>query len=217
MTMKFRDINASLIALLGAAEAGRYRTIGYNQRAKSGASVLDSLRTVEVFYESGEMPKSGGSLSGPIKHDMVFRIDLTASKGAVGNVSALDNPDSTAAQVATALSGFQQAEKLANDSIDELYDIVFQIIMATANTDLGWSSPIADRWINDFQKHPTTKYGEVITVTASMHLSCNIDETIVGAESVTLADIDTEFTPTSVDEEDTDDTTKTGIKVLFNT
>jgi hypothetical protein len=217
MTMKFRDINASLITLLGAAEAGRYRTIGYQERAKSGAGVLDSLRTVEVFYVSGEFPKSAGSQSGPLYHNIIFKIDLTASKGAEGNLTALNNPDSTAAQVSAALSTFQQAAKLADDSLNELIDIVIQTIMATANTDLGWSSPIADRWIDNVEKHQPITHGEVVVITASIQLSCAIDETIVGDESVTLADIDTEFTPTSVDEEDTDDTTKTGVKVLFTT
>jgi len=215
--MKFRSIKVSLINLLGAAEAGRYRTIGYQERAKSGAGVLDSLRTVEIFYASGEMPKSGGSLSGPIKHDMVFGINLTASKGAVGDVAALDNPNSTAAQVAAALGSFQHAQDLADDSLDELIDIIFQILMATANTNLGWTSAIGDRWTDNIEKHKPTKYGEVVVMTATMQLSCNIDETIVGATGVPLEDIDTEIVPTSVDTEDTDDTTSTKVKVLFVT
>ncbi len=94
--MRFVDIKASIVSLLSAAADGRFRVIGAPRATESAAGNSGNSRSVQVHYRSGDFPKSGSSPNGPIKHDMTFQIELTASAPARASLEIIEDPSSTA-------------------------------------------------------------------------------------------------------------------------
>jgi hypothetical protein len=185
MTMNFRTIKASLISILGAAAAGRYRTIGYQQQGQSADENLSTNRSVQVFYQSGEFDKSGGAISGPVMHDPTFAIQMTVAEAAKADLATINNAGSTPAQIAAALAAMQNAESLADDSMDELIDIIYNVIMDAENVDLGLNAgDVADRWIGSAQKNEPLRRGELVVLTAAMQLTCACDEEVTGDSGI---------------------------------
>lgn len=179
--MNFRLIKNGLINLLGSAANNRYRVIGFQEQGKAATEIQDTGRSVKVYYSRGDLPKSSASTTGPFQHKMDFDIDLAVSKASEGDLAALENSNATSNQIASALLNFQQAAKLADDSIDELIEIIFQIVMDARNIDLGLENIfIGGRWITDIEKNGPIKRGDLVVLTGSMILNCNIDEQVSG-------------------------------------
>lgn len=207
--MNFRTIKESLICnVLGPYENDRFQTIGFQRQTTNADEVLDCNRFVQIYYESGKFPKSSGRLNGPTQHNITFRIDMTVSKQAEGDLSVINNSSSSASEIATALAEFQEASSLADDSMDELYDIVYQIIMDARHIDLGLDKGIvSNRWISEMVKGQPIPRGESVVLTGSMFLTCN---------TVEIVDGDTGFEGTENDITigiDGDDVQKTGVFV----
>lgn len=178
--MEFRTIKQAIIDTLSAAAAGRFVVIGH-QRQKKSAETINANRLVQVYYTTGQFPKSGGKQIGSKAHDMKFNIDLTVSESAEGDISTLGNPASTALQRQTALAAVQEATDKADSQIDDLIDIIFQILMDARNIDLGLTKgTFADRWITTVQKDTTIEEGGFAVKTANIQYTCKTDEDIVG-------------------------------------
>ena len=209
MTMKFRTLKDSIVSILGAAASSRFQVIGYQRQAKDASEVLDASRMVQVYYKSGEFSKSGGRVHGSTQHDITFQIDLTVAKGAVGDVSTMNNESATPSELQAALAAFQDAADLADDSIDELFDIVYQILMNAENYDLGLSEGlVANRWIDTLQKDNPVPRGEYVILTGAARMTCRVSEDIDGESLVTVDG----YYDNTIDI-DGDDTEKTGVSV----
>lgn len=190
--MNFRILKASIINLLGNAEAGRYRTIGYQKQAQEAFHVKDEDRSVQVYYSEGEYPKSSGSLNGPVMHDMTFNIDIVVSKACKGDLAALENPLSTAPQLQAALAALKIAEDGVDDSFDEVADHIYQVLMDARNLDLGLSPTyVANRWVDRAVKDPLQKRGELVVLTGSMKLTARMPEEVLGEVGSPLTIFDT--------------------------
>jgi hypothetical protein len=207
--MNFRTIKTSIIDnVLGPAEAGRFQAIGFQRQAKSSAEVKGLLRTVQLYYSSGDFPKSAGRTSGTTQHNVMYRVDLTVAEPAKGDVAALNNPASTPAEKAAALLAFQEGSNLADDSLDELYDIVYQILMDARNIDMGLGKGVvSSRWVGSIQKDQPIPNGELVTLTGSMQLTLKTPEIITGDTGTAAGIFDT------VIDIDGDDVEKTGVLV----
>ena len=201
------------MSVLGAAAAGRFRTIGYQDQGKAADEVIDEDRAVQVYFDRGTFPKSGGSINGPMRHDLTLRVELTAGKAAAGDLSVLESAGSTPAQIAAALAAFGNASSAADDSFDELADIVYQILMAADNQDLGLAvGEVSSRWITEITKNPPNARGQYVVITGNMDLTCTVSEAVTGddgkAASPTAVDLDLEtYQP---DSESTADPAKAG-------
>lgn len=183
--MRFRTLKASIVAILGAAAAGRFRVVGYKQRGVAAEEIVGQLRTVQVFFTGGKFPKAAGSHLGPVMHDVTIKVDLSAARAAEGDLLALSNPDSTPAEFAAALSSFREAADIADDSLDELGEIVFQILMDGRNLDLGLApGNVANRWIERIDKGEPSPRGELVVVSGSMDLTCRVAEALLGDAGV---------------------------------
>ena len=211
--MNFRTIKEAVIDLLGTAAAGRYRTIGFQEQGKDATEIEDSDRSVEVYYSAGNFPKSKGSLTGPVQHDMTFRVDMSASKASTVDLATLNSDLSTPAQKAAALAARQEAAKLADDSLDELFEIVYQVLMNAENVDLGLAFPVYNRWANNFQKSDPILRGDLVVLTASIMLDCSIDERLDGDTGTagSVGDVH-DVTLDIRDENDVSDEGKAGVK-----
>lgn len=208
MTMNFETLEDSVTALLTAAEdigAGRrYVTIGYEERTQSGEEVLNLDRTVQVFYDAGEFSKQGGSMRGPVPHDMTFKVVITASSATSVDISVLNNPASSAGDVITALAAKDYAVKRASKSWNEVTGIIWNILMDATNKDLGLAAhTVASRWCERFVKDSPLKYGNVVVFSGGIVMTCRINEEITG--DTDSEPIDTVNTTVSFAENENDD------------
>jgi hypothetical protein len=137
-----------------------------------------------VYNKSGAFPAKAGSLSGPVMHDATVTIELMAAAKAKGDLGTLSDATASDSARAAALSAFQNATLVADDSIDELIDIIYQTIMDAENIDLGYVDPISNRWISSWNKTDPIQEGEHVTFLASMDLTYRIDEQLTGATPV---------------------------------
>jgi hypothetical protein len=192
--MNFRTIRDALVTLLGSEAAGRFVTIGYQKQGQAASELLDSDRNVQVYYSAGLFPESKSSTNGPTQHDMTFNLDCMVSKRAEVDLSVLENPASTDLQRATALAATRTASDLANQSLDELFDIVYQIIMDARNLDLGLPDNVASRWVPSIAKDPPIPAGEYCVLTGILQLTCSMDEQVEGLTPEVATDgIDTDY------------------------
>jgi hypothetical protein len=192
--MNFELLEASIIELLGNAEAGRFRTVGYQKQGQEAFHVKDTDRSVQVYYSEGNYPKSAGSLNGPVMHDMTFNLDLTVSMPAKGDLATLENPNATAPELQAALASLQIAEFLVNQSWNDLAAIVYQILMDARNLDLGLAPiRVANRWVDQPLKDPVLRRGELVVLTGSMKLTARMPEELLGDAGIPFTVIDTEI------------------------
>lgn len=179
--MNFRTVTTAIQTILGNAAAGRFRVVGYEGQGQAGSEVLNSNRSVQVFYNQGDFSKSSGRQTGSTQHAMAFEIGLSVSAKARLNLAVINNPASTAGQIASAMSAMQEASYVANNSFDELADIVYQILMDGRNFDLGLSvGTMSNRWIDSIKKDNVLPQGELVVLTGAIMYSCNTVEEVVG-------------------------------------
>jgi hypothetical protein len=213
--MNFRKVKTALITLIGNAGSGLWRTIGFQQQGQRAEEILDARRSVQVFYSKGDFPKSGGSLSGPTLHDMTFRLELSVAKTAKGDIATINNPSATAPQLAAAIANFQESAALADESFDELVDLIYQTLMSAENIDLGMTSPElppVDRWIGTVEKDQPLERGELVVLTGEMLFTCKIEEPVTGVAPTASESIDTTV-ESYQDEEGDPDGGKAGVIV----
>ena len=130
--MNFRIIKENLInKILGPAEQGRFQVIGFQRQVKNAEEVLDWNRLVQVFYSSSDFSKRGGRPTGPVQNDVTYRVELTVSKAAQVDLSVINNESATPTQLAIAIAEFQEASQAADESLDELFEIIYQILIST--------------------------------------------------------------------------------------
>jgi hypothetical protein len=178
--MNFRTVKTAIQDLLDTQAAGRFRVIGKQVMSKSADEIKDNDRLVQVYYSDGSFPKSG-RLHGPKTHDIVIEIDMTASAGAVGDLSILENPDATAIQKAGAIAAIREASDEADTKIDELIDAVYNILMDARYEGLLLDKGIiSSRWIDRIQKDTLLERGEFVVKTANMKYTCRVQEIVSG-------------------------------------
>jgi hypothetical protein len=179
MAMMFINAREAVKTLLTTAAAGRFVVIGA-KRSTSAEEVKGVLRTVQVYYSTGNFPKKSGGNYG-VAHDVTLKIELVAAAAAIGNIAPLMASDSTAQEFADALATFQDASTTADNSIDDLADIVYQILMDGRNMDLGLADcEVSNRWISDIVKNEPSPRGEYVVIGATMNLTFRVGETLTG-------------------------------------
>lgn len=208
MTMKFREIKAAIATVLANAAAGRYRVRGFPELNLDAAALDDTDRVVQVFYRTGEFPKSSSG-RGPFDHQMTFRVFCAASASASVDLTVLDNPASTPTQIATALAAAEPAEQVADDSFDELADAVFQALMAGDQLDFGLSYPIGSRWLGEIQKNDAYSRGDRVVVSGYMDVTCRAPEEVASTTKQDVEVIDNSLQVVG------DDVTRAGVEADY--
>jgi hypothetical protein len=214
--MNYQLIRDALKTLLEAGQTGKFETVMFQRQRKAAETALGVRRKVQVFWKGGMFPENIGQMNGPFQHNPTFQFDLTTVDKAKIDLATLNNPSATAAQRITALEGRQEAAEIANASMDQLFDDVYQILMDPANRDLGLPVGIViKRWINQFQKDDPVETGELVILTGAFLFTCQTNE-VAGADigpavsktyqgTQTTSDIETEI------EEDTTSATETQV------
>jgi hypothetical protein len=192
MTMMFRTVKAALVTILGNGAAGQYRVVGYQGQSTDAETTVNTNRKVSVSYRSGSFPRSAASPRGPVRHEMEFAVDLLASAKASGNLSALENPDSTDQQKAAAIAAFTPAAQAVDALMDGFIDAVYQVLMDNEAIHLddgtGGDLKVSNRWISRVQKDDPLPSGALAVLTATMTFNVVAMEEIVGASAVSDMD-----------------------------
>jgi len=179
--MNFITIKNSITNILGLAESGRYRTVGFQRQTRAAEEVKGNNRQVTVFFSRGDFPKSSGRNTGPVQHDITYRIELIVSSAAKMDLSIINNPSSTPEQKAVALAAAHEAAALADELMDELWSIIYQILMDGRNVDMGLSvGTVANRWIDSFQKDEPRTRGKFVVLTGIGILTLRTGEQVSG-------------------------------------
>ena len=181
--MQFRKTKKNLITILGNAAHGRFRVVDHQVQVIDSTEILGDKRRVQVFFGEGDYDKGKSAPTGPTQHDVTYRIELAVSAATEVNLAVLNDENATEPQRAAALKCFKSSSKLADDSMDEFYDIVYQILMDGRNVDLGEEGPpfvVSDRWVDGFSKDAPVPQGEFVELTGSIRFSCNMVEEILG-------------------------------------
>lgn len=210
MTMKFRTVKTSIIEILAANSNSCFTVVGHQRQTRSAEELVGVNRTVQVFWSESDFPKSSGAPFGPRSNDATYRLELTVAAPAEGDISILSNPNATAFELQIALATMQEASAVADNSLDELVDLVFQILSDATNYDLGQTvGDVSNTWIGSAQKDEPLPQGELVVLTASMFLTVRLSETITGAMAL-LGSGDIQETTLDIDG---DDVERTGIIV----
>ena len=209
--MNFREIKDRIINILGSNANDRFQVIGYQRQNKNASELVGLLRTAQVYYFSGEFPKGKSGLTGPVQHEATFRIELTAAAAAAGDLATIKSGSSTAQQKANKLLAFQSAAERCDCSLDEFFEIIYQILMDGRNLNVGMDSGrVSNRWVQRMEKDDIENKGELIMLTGSIDFSLNIVEEILGDTSGVSGALGYEVT-LDIDGDDTEQTKVKGI------
>lgn len=204
--MQFRLAKESIVKLLGKAAGDRYGVIGFTKQ-KDASEVLDDLRVVQVYYSSSDFPRISRS---SIQHDVVIKIELTASTATKIDLSALNDPEATDNERSIALAESKSAAENIQDVMDEFFEIIYQVIMDGRNLDLGLPpGSVANRWISSIQKDPVPyPNGQYICLSGLITLNFRVSEELTGDVGIAQGDGTIDVTVDIVN----DDTEKTGVE-----
>jgi len=146
---------------------------------------------------------------------MTFRIELVASKAATVDVATLESSTSTAAQKATALAALQNAASLADDSLDDLFSVAYNVLMDNSDLDLGPGIVVSSRWVGGFRKDAPHPRGDLVTMVGSADFTCSYFEELSGDEALNVDEFGI-IQPTTIDVDVVNDDvteTKQGVQV----
>jgi hypothetical protein len=208
--MQFQALKQSIINnVLGPAESDRYITIGH-QRQRRSADVMNQKPQVTVYYAAGQFPKGSGKAYRTTMHDITFIIELSVVAAAEADLSVLNDTNATADEKATALRQFKEAGLIADEAMDELVRVVYQVLMDARSADMGLATgQVASRWVTEVRKDNPVPMGEYVMLTGGMHLTCRVEEQITGedlpAAGTVVYDADIDLSG--------DDTEKAGVKI----
>lgn len=181
MTMRFETIRDALVSTLGAAAAGRFTVVSYQRQSSAAEEARGSNCMVQVFYKSGDFPKSGGSVNGPTEHEIAYDIEFIVSAPASVDLSTLNDSGATAGAKQAALAALQESAAVADRLLDGIFGIVYQILMDARNMDLGLTVGIVkNRWLDSLQKDQPIPQGELVVLTGSARYSCRTQEPVPG-------------------------------------
>jgi hypothetical protein len=184
--MMFRTVKDSVVSILGTAAAGSFRVLGYQDQNLSADQLAGTDRLVQVFYKSGEFPRSASG-RGPFAHNVTLQLMLTVSAPASADLTVLDSPAATPGQIAAALAALEPSGKEADDDMDALFDAVYTTLMSGPNLDLGHQYEVTNRWIESFEKTEPLPRGEYAVVGGTAELKFRVSEEVPTA---TKADLD---------------------------
>lgn len=192
--MQFQTVRDAIISVIGTDAAAlpasnQFKVVGYQRQAGDAETALNA--TVQIFYNTGDLPKSGGSFVGAnVKHNIEFRIEMTIAKKSKGDLSGLNNATNEA-QASTALASFFEAAQLVDTTMDQLWSDVWNILMDAKNETYGLDiGAVSSRWVTSFQKDQPSPKGSIILLTANARLTCSVDESVLGIEGITGTNFD---------------------------
>lgn len=188
--MNFRKVTKALIQLLGDSALGRFTVTGYEGQSKSASEVRGKKRNVQILFTQGDFPKGSGRAYGSTDHQMTFTLGFTVSAAATCNLAVINSdPPAPAPAITAALTAMQDAAEVAGNLMDELFELIYQILMDGRNVDLGLKiGTVTDRWVTTLKKDNPIPMGALLVLTGEAHYTCRTCEAITGDVGVVIAE-----------------------------
>ena len=186
--MQFETLVANIRTVLGAAATlNGFTVVGYQEQSINPEEVEGDNRSVRVYANEGNFPRSASSLQGPHKHAVTIMFECTVAEACEIDLDIINDPDATPAQKAAAILASKAAESKADASLDELFRNIFQILMDNRN--LKFSVPTAsNRAFESWRKNDEIEnYGDLVVLTGRAQLSMQVTETVSGAVATPAA------------------------------
>jgi len=188
--MGFEVIRDAIESVLVANQGTLFRTIVGQRERIDANEVKDGLRTLQVFYESGDYAdQKSGKLTK--EHECEYRLEYKLSRAARADLSVLDNDSATPAQLQAALLAADEGSTLADKAMDEFRRIISQILLDPKNRGLGlagtptgmgaFNYKISRQKLERFRKNQPLQKGGLIVLTASETFTTTVTETFDGA------------------------------------
>ena len=195
--MTFQTIKTALEALLVANAATDYQVIGYASQSVADERIA-ARPIVEVYYDGGQFPKALGTGSGRQMQEAVYRVALTVATGALTNLAVLDNPGSSAGQVAAALAASKTATRAADEAFDALASKLWNLLTLPANKTFGLAEgAFGNLWIDAIKKSPPVERGEWVVLSGNLDISLRCRETPASVAGVPGVDFHVTVRPTA--------------------
>lgn len=173
MSMAFQVIKTAIVSTLKNAALGRFRTDPAMPQSM-GASDIEQIPLVHVFYAGGDFPKGSAPIRGKAIHEAKYNVLLTVAQPCYADLVVLEDPTSTASELTSALAAVQAANEAADTAFDDLVAIVWSILRDPQNEFLGLDRSlysIANLWIDSIVKENPLNRGETVIISGSMNLS----------------------------------------------
>lgn len=180
--MNFETLRDNIITILKAAAAGNYLVHAGEVQSKSAEENILTPR-LTVYLSRIQYPETSNGRTGEIITEAQFRIEVTVYVQHNADLDVLNDPDSTAAQRAAALTQLKNPDlpSRADALIDLTWGKILQVMLNPINYDYGFSKGIvSDRWITDFQKDNPASQGRFMAISGAGNLSIRIKEDITG-------------------------------------
>lgn len=208
--MNFRLIAASIAKILQDSSGNCFRVTTEQTLGKAAEQMLGNNRLVEVYHRTGQPQLESSAYSGgPIQELNSYQIELSVAGDAKLDLETLKRVDAQSYEKAGVLATPQFASVVANESFDELMELVMQILLDPRNIDMGMPEGIVGkRWISDRRKDDPQLQGDLVVLTGVLVLSLLVEEQITGAPILGTGDIHN-ITLDGVD----DDIERTGVEV----
>lgn len=178
--MAFRSIKTAIVGILTPfTTVAGFKILDYKAQSLNASSIKGQNRTVQIRYNSGDFTQAS---QGTGQHDALFEIELLVSESASVDLSILSDEMSDDLDRATALSSAQDAARVADESMDELFDYVYQIIMDSRNKRLGLDGVVSSRQIIRFEKSDPMPGKKSVILTGVATLRVKTAEEVSGIE-----------------------------------
>lgn len=201
--MVFERVRDAIETVLVANQGSLFRTIVGQRERVDAKEVKDVLRTLQVFYESGEYTDSSSGKQAK-EHACEYRLEYKLSRAATADLSVLNNDAATPAQLQAALLAADEGSTLADKAMDEFRRIISQILLDPKNRGLGIAGTPNNRGsfgytmsrqkLVRFRKNQPLQKGGLIVLTASETFETIVTETFDGAGVTPAAQIPIDYT-----------------------
>jgi len=222
--MNFRIIKNSLVnKILTPAMGTSFRISKGQEPDLTAGELLDNSRLLSVYTSHMDFD---GRETGPVRNKPVIYLDFFVSANSRVDLSVIENPLSTPAQITTAMSAKISAKQRADESMDEFWNIIWDLVMNANNDQLGLdlvvgAFPIdtgiklSNRYLRSLQKDQPTELGEYVILTGRAILDYNTVEVPSGLTPTTATEgVQDEIQFADQATQTADANTKTGINII---
>lgn len=170
---------------IAGSHPGRFRVTGSQKQRTGDNEILNLNRTVQIYFFMGDF---GGSSKQELNHDATYEIKLSCSADTKADLATLTDENSTDAEIQAAFDDtVELATDRVEDSMDELWRMVVQILKNPANQDYGLTPGTVDTVrLPTFLKSDVMEKGDLVTIHGKGTLTCNMDETLLGVTPTVL-------------------------------
>lgn len=189
MAKNFQNAIQDLRDFLTLYSNGDYYVVGHSLQSKNAVAIdQKGKRMVQVYLSGFQIPSNERSgLNTETELMCTATVRLTVVEKSQLDLSVFSDPSATDQDRANAFAAGYDAEKVADDAMDDLAGRLFDLIMGGEGEWFGNETneyQIADRWGDDFTKESLPREGSYIVMNGYFNVRFRVPEIPLGATPV---------------------------------